>query len=73
ADYAAEIKQNFGPLVRVGLQYCGYISTDGKAVLFRQLDADTPIWYMTDEGFKSTPCNTVPQNACPFSPVFSAL
>lgn len=73
ADYAAEIKQNFGPLVRVGLQYCGYISTDGKAVLFRQLDADTPIWYMTDEGFKSTPCNTVPQNAYPFSPVFSAL
>ena len=73
ADYAVEIKQNFGPLVRVGLQYCGYISTDGKAVLFRQLDADTPIWYMTDEGFKSTPCNAVPQNACPFSPVFSAL
>lgn len=73
ADYNAEIKQHFGPLVRVGLQYCGYISTDGKAVLFRQLDTDTPIWYMTDEGFKSTPCNTAPQNASPFSPVFSAL
>ena len=72
-DYCNEIKQNFGPLVRVGLQYCGYINTEGKAVIFRQLDADTPIWYMTDDGFESTAYGTEPQNASPFSPIFSAL
>ncbi len=72
-DYSNEIKENFGPLVRMGLQYCGYINTEGQAVIFRQLDADTAIWYMTDDGFKSTTFDTAPQNAAPFSPIFSAL
>ena len=73
ADYSTEIKENFGPLVKVGLQYCGYIDTDGKAVVFRQLDADTPLWFMTDNGFESTVFDKEPQNASPFSPIFSAL
>lgn len=72
-DYSKEIKQHFGPLVRVGLQYCGYINTEGKAIIFRQLDTDTPIWYMTDDGFESTAYGTEAQNASPFSPIFSAL
>lgn len=73
ADYCAEIRQNFGPLGRVGLQYSGYIDENGQAVIFRELTPGKHIWYMTTSGFKSTPIEITPASPLPFSPIFNAL
>lgn len=72
-DYCAEIRQNFGPLGRVGLQYSGYIAENGQPVIFRELPAGKVIWYMTADGFRSAPFDTAPDGALPFSPIFNAL
>lgn len=72
-NYCDEIKQNFGPLARIGLQYSGYIDENGQADLFRELPEGKVIWYMTADGFKSAPIGTELEAPLPFSPIFNAL
>lgn len=72
ADYAAEIRSNFGSILRVGPAYCGYINEKGEAVIFRNVAENTPIWYLTAEGITSTPVTDTPENALHFSPIFVA-
>ena len=70
-DYSAEIRQNIAPLMKTGILYCGFIDEKGRAVLFRSLAEDKPIWYMSHGAFITSPAGAQPEEAMGFSPVFT--
>ncbi len=72
-DYTAEIKNNFGPLARVGLQYSGYVNATGQPALFRELPPGTTVWYMTARGFTSGTIGSPLEQSLPYSPIFNVL
>ncbi len=68
--YAEEIARNFGALVQVHPRYIGFINAEGKAELFRQLPAETLLWYISDEGLTTTPPGEALESPALYSPVF---
>jgi len=72
ADYLREMKQNFAPLMSVGVDFIGYANEQGKVVIFRNLPPETTIWYLSDDGLTAAPLSEQPEGVIPFSPIFTA-
>ncbi|MBQ2380329.1 MAG: hypothetical protein II295_08085 [Akkermansia sp.] len=72
-DYVREIRQNFGPLIKVGVRFSGYINEQGQPVIFRNLHPDTAIWYLSEShGVIATRVDAAPEAPVPLSPIFTA-
>lgn len=72
ANYMQEIENNFGPLMRVGVRFCGYMNEKGEAQMFQSPPENTPIWYLAEEGIIATPFGEAPESPKPLSPIFTA-
>lgn len=73
ADYPREIRAQFGSLMQVGVKFCGYIDSSGEPRLFRKVEENSTIWYISEGGLQATPLCEASGNATPLSPVFTAI
>ena len=70
-DFAAELRQNLGSLLRITPRFCGYVNEHGDAVLFEQPHKGQLIWYLSGSTMTTTPWGKEMQAPRPLSPVFS--
>ncbi len=70
-DFAAELKQNLGSLLRITPRFCGYVNETGEAVLFETPRKGQLIWYLSGSTMTTTPWGKEMQAPRPLSPVFS--
>ena len=70
-DFAAELRQNLGSLLRITPRFCGYVNEHGNAVLFEEPRKDQLVWYLSGSTMTTTPWGKEMQAPRPLSPIFS--
>lgn len=70
-DFAAELKENLGDLLRITPRFCGYVNEQGNAVLFEEPQPGELIWYLSGDSMITTPWGGELQSPRSLSPVFS--
>lgn len=70
-DFAAELKQNLGSLLRVTPRFCGYVNELGQPVLFEEPRQGQLIWYISGSSMTTTPWGSALLEPRRLSPVFA--
>lgn len=70
-DFAAELRQNLGSLLRITPRFCGYVNEHCSAVLFEEPRKGQLIWYLSGSTMTTTPWGKDMQAPRPLSPIFS--
>lgn len=69
-DFAAEVRQNIGTLLRVAPRFCGYVNEAGEAVLFEKVKEEQLLWYLSGASMTTSGSSEPLQKPTLLSPVF---
>lgn len=69
-DYTTEMAQNFIKAFYVTPDFCGYIDENRKPRMFEPAEEDEKLWYVSEQGIKSTATAGDFASALPLSPLF---
>lgn len=69
-DFAGELRKNLSELMNVTPRFCGFIDTNGKPVLFEEVNEGKLVWYLSHNAMTTTAWGETLQEPMKLSPVF---